>query len=336
MGNYKELNRFNVSVCEVFKYNIEDWERLQNIEGYKQLCERFSFTKLRFMECTTTIQKSFMTLLFSNALWYEIEFNTDMCLWSLDQFKNFIGKLIEDKKITSTIMYFSFYNVISKYTEWAYLNQYRKDYYITRDLTALYSVHEAVKNDNAVYTTKEIKEIIRNVERIDVQIALLCMLEGLKSSDIVSLYKSDFESKMNHSLILASGRIFKMSEELYSLCHKYCNMDYSTYKYRNGEYAKLNDGKYLLRTTRKTNVDKPYMSSQLATIIRNDLNAINVHVEARIFRTYAMVCDLCYGMNIEEINKKYNTKYNHPRNLYRSNDLLKQMQEKVKAEQEQA
>ena len=333
---YKELNRFNVSVCDVFKFTMDEWDELKKIENYQEKCEKFSESKLKFAECMPMIQKSFMTLLFSNGLFAEIEFNKDMCLWSLEEFKIFIGRLIENKRIKSTVMYFMFYNVISKYTEWAYLNMYRKDYYTTSDLTKLYSVHEAVQNDNEVYSINEMREIIKNVERYDTKIALYGMLEGIKSSDIVLLYKDDFEPAENHPLILASGRIFKMSDELYELCHKYCNMDYSTVKYRNGEYAKLYDGKYLLRSTRKNTVDKPMSSSQLATIIRNDLNSINVNIEARLFRSYSMICDLCNGMSLEEINKKYNTRYSHPMNVYRNKDLYSKMQEKVKQEQEQA
>ena len=118
-------------------------------------------------------------------------------------------------------------------------------------------------------------------DRIDVKIAIQCMLEGLKSKDVLALKREQFEHLFNTPIQLESGIEFKMSDKLYKWCREYSSQTeidvLFQYKHKNNITTKpLKDTPYLFRNAVKSlDIDSTQRpSSSLATTVRRELDNI--------------------------------------------------------------
>lgn len=330
------LNDYSVNVCGVYKLSNQELDAIKHEykDNYKELIAIYSATKEEFIKDGTKLVSKDICLVMSNVLKYELSFNCDLGLFNLEMFKEMIRNMIDDHVFKSVPLYFLYYRVMSEYTKWCYYREYRKDYYTVQDLSSLYKMTDAVNSQYEVYTLREMKAIIDSIDetKYNARISLMCLLEGLKANEILSLKRSYFMNKINHTLKISNDRSFNMSDELYKMCYEYARITATTRAVKNGNIiaAELNDSDYLLRVIKtKASENEPLKNCQLATIIKKELSELNITLEARLFRTYAMVCDLASGMSLEQVNDKYNTSYNHAVNVYRDRNIYYKMLEKI-------
>lgn len=334
---YEKIKENVYILCDFYRINESEFNELCELEEYKELTPIFAEVKDRFVY-GYDIKKndSAIRTSFSRALIYEVKNKKHMYLYTLDEFKALFEWMIERGTFSTIITWFNCVSIYSAYTEWAYNNMLRDDYYITSDITSMFKLSDVILQSKQVYTIKEMESIADSCSRFDTQIFLRGMTEGLTSSDITSLLKSDFESKENHPIILESGREFNMSDKLYEMCRKYSMRDTVSHKFihNDGRERKLTDSKYLIRPidTVRAVKDKKFAASQFATVISNDVGRAGVKITPRIFRNYSMCYYTLTGMPLDEMNKKFGTKYQHASLAYRNLNIEEDMKRKIEEE----
>lgn len=340
MFKINDIDSKNKLICDLYKMTNGDFQKLGKHAHYEEKIFQLSEMKKKFIESymCNNFQDIQPKIVFTRCLKYELEKNKDIAIFNIEDFKEMIYKLHEDNAFTSNPTKMFFFNVLGKYTKWAYLNEYREDYYTTSDITS-FSQGLLLKTKNEVYTIKEIEVIVEACDRIDVKIAILCMTEGLKSNEVLELKRNQFDSLINHEITLYNGRKILLSDKLYKLCHHYAQETEIVipfnYKYAYNESTRrLKDSEYLFRAIEIKNktIHENLNAGQLASIVRRELNNIGIKTELRAFRQYSMYYyTIKYG--VEYTNKKFNSKYPHALNILTNKEIEKKIKEKINQEE---
>lgn len=339
MFEVDNVDNKNKVLCGVYRISNDDYNMIfKKFDNHEKRIDKLADMKKKFLDWNENEDiESAIKIVFTKCLPYELEIDKDMALFTIDDFKGLFDIFNKEGVFTSVSTKMYYYNVISKYTKWAYKNEYRNDYYVPEDLTS-FSKGLVIQSKNEVYTVGEMQTIIDSCDRIDVKIAIQCMLEGLKSKDVLDLKREQFEHLFNTPVQLESGIEFKMSDKLYKWCREYSNQTeidvLFQYKHKNNITTKpLKDTPYLFRNAVKSlDIDNTQMpASSLATTVRKELDNIGINIELRTFRQYAM-----YYYTIKNgvafTNKMFNSKYPHEKNVLTNAEIVKRMKEKIKAE----
>ena len=334
----EEINVSTICINDFYRLSKETYNKMQLIDNYKQkildsLQIDKEFTDMQegqFKEIT----KRYMT----QILLYELQVGKHICVMTMEEITRLINTISENDKFNSLSSYLSFVRSIHLATKWAYNKMWRGDYYLASDILSNVDTHEII-NESNVYTIPEIREIAYLVDSIDVQIAILAIIEGIKTSELIQLKRSQFDSMENNKMIkLSEDRYIKMSDELYLLCYKFSHMTNFEYKYRDNEkVTMLEDSEYLIRGSiigrNRTTDNRSNKLTNLANRCSKALKEIGIKSSTSYFRTCAMVYDVLKGMTIDEVNKKYGTKYANKRILVKDREIENKMIEKILGEE---
>lgn len=334
----EEINVSTICINDFYRLSKETYEKILLIDNYKQkvldsLEIDKEFTDMQegqFKEIT----KRYMT----QILLYELQVGKHVCVMTMEEISKLINTISENDKFNSLSAYLSFVRSIHLATKWAYNKMWRGDYYLASDILSSIDMHEIISENN-VYTIQEIREIAYLVDSIDVQITILAITEGIKTSELIQFKRSQFDSIENNKEIkLSEDRYIKMSDELYLLCYKFAHMTNFEYKYRDNEkVTMLEDSEYLIRGSilgrNRTTDNRNNKLTNLANRCSRALKEIGVKSSTSYFRTCAMTYDILKGMSIEEVNKKYGTKYAHKRILVKDREIESRMIEKILGEE---
>ena len=340
MFEVKKIDKKNKLVCDIYKISNGTLNNLTKFEDYENKIDGFAEKKKEYIEqISNKNYKSQSKTVFSKCLKIELRKNKELFLFDKDDFNDLIEYLAEQEIFTSLSSRMYYFNILSSYTKWAYTKEYRSDYYTTFDLTAFTKNISAVVAKDEVYTVSEMFNIVEACDRIAVKIAILSMLEGLKSNELLDLTKKQFEDVENHEITLVSGRKINFSDEFYTLCYKYSRQtkEKIIFNYKHVTSSKemdLVDSPYLMRPlvgSGNTLTDK-LSPSVLALIVRKELKTIGIHLGLRTFRQYAMYYSaIKYGLDFT--NKKFHSKYGHVKNILTNREIADKMKQKIREEQ---
>lgn len=304
------------------------------VEKHEELVKELAEIKRGFiLQCDKLDKLTMVNSFFSDVLLYsEIETKKDLSLYSYEEIIDLIKHLGELGIFTSLSKIMSYCRIIWAYTEWAYISFIRSDYVTTRDITSSINPNE-VMIEKQPLTRNEMYDLILGVEREDVKLGILGLLEGLKLSELLLLTKFNVLGE-NHELQLET-RTFKCSDKLYDMLKEYANKTIIERRFRFGKYESgLYETDYIIRPTlNKRNVEnEPVKMSAFIATMKKELNFINISTND--IRNYAILNDIIDNVDVTEINRKYGLKVKYYSILIRDKKGFEKLKEKRMLEKE--
>jgi integrase len=314
---YIEDNNGSVDENPEHKFDID--------ESITKKIRKFKKSKEEFIKYLNAQEKkvSLTPAFFTDVLMYiELELDKDLTKLNFNEVLHGIRILSTKGVFSSSSKFYSYTYFISLITKWAYDNHYRKDFITTDDITSKLTLDEMVNQailSYSVMTTNEMMEIADTVQREQSKIWIYGILEGLDTIEILSLKREDFKQRENHP-IETSKRVVNVSDKLYSMLYDYAKQETVMRVINavgwfedNDVELRLHDTDYVIRPVDfKDFSNKPIKSEAIATAIKKELANLGLkNINLSSFRQNAMMNDLIDCMSLNDINKKYNVKYQH-------------------------
>lgn len=335
--NIEPINSNLLLVENFYKLSVEYMATVDfDTEKFIQKCAAI---KNRFVEEVPEIKNlSVMSYFFSDVLvHYEIICRKDLITYSINQILDMIKVLSDKGCFSSSMKYYHCCNIIANYTKWAYDKQLRSDYINTADLTSKISAKDAIKLEKLnedVLTRDEMKTIIEQVDREDVALGLSCILEGLKTSEILSIEMDRIKQGYGDGLIDVGKRKVKVSEELFSLMEDYSRVKYIMHNARQGKFQyDLYENGYLVRPiVRHDSKPIPMAQTHYSVSARKELKSLGYNTELRAFRNNAIMNDIIDGKDYVFINEKYGLNFPNNPTMKREKEKIEVLEEKRRRE----
>jgi len=211
-------------------------------------------------------------------------------------------------------LYRKYSSIVEAYITWGYNNDMRYDIVSTKDIIENAPFEELVDTEEVakrVVTLKEMQHYIDMLESDFAKLACMCVLEGLESTEIVELKKSDFKQEKNHDIQLPS-RTISLSDELYLKLREFSKTD-TEYKksMRNKIVVNTNyryaETDYVFRPQHRHYIkNEPMKFRSLLNVVRKELNDVGFEGSLKDFKYNMMMIDIYNKVDIEIIGKKYN------------------------------
>lgn len=265
-----------------FNKNIKDNEDMINF------IDKITVIKNYFINSKYYKSKDYPIVDFFSNIFIHSEsiIKKDLATYPDEQIRNMLRYLKENQVIMSNSMYKIYTSLINEYSEFAYHNKLRDDILSlsVKSSANIRKNNNLICNSNPLfYNALTYNEMINISQRCSefTEIIILLMLEGIKILEIYEFETSDFECGDNH-IITKRNREILLSKSLYL-------------KIRN----------YIIN-----NEDVSFSRSRVIYLSPKDLSSINLGmIKLNSFRESSIFNDALDGMDISDINKKYNLTY---------------------------
>ena len=177
--------------------------------------------------------------------------------------------------------------------------------------------------------------IFRQIDRQDVCICMLSSIEGLTNKEVLDINRKNLMSREKNIPISVGSRSVNVSDTLYKTMYDYAQTTYIERHTREDVtyMAELNDSEKLIRSIKTEATGDRLPQTALCINIKSHMNKIGYkNLTANVARSYSMYYDLLKGMDINEFNFKYGTKYRHPTIVMKNKDIEQKMKEKIAQE----
>lgn len=318
-------------IYKVGREVFEEWRRDSELE--KKVIELMEYKKY-FMGSESEIKsnsqlKAFFT---DSLLLYELPYDTKIYLANLEELKGIIKQGLSINKFGGISTVRNYILLYAKITKWAYEKGLRKDYYNKADFKI---IEENYVTKQDVYTPSEMISIFRQIDRQDVCICMLSSIEGLTNKEVLDINRKNLMSREKNIPISVGSRSVNVSDTLYKTMYDYAQTTYIERHTREDVtyMAELNDSEKLIRSIKTEATGDRLPQTALCINIKSHMNKIGYkNLTANVARSYSMYYDLLKGMDINEFNFKYGTKYRHPTIVMKNKDIEQKMKEKIAQE----
>lgn len=308
----KHLDNLNVLLGDTYKVTVDEYKKFKKLKLIDMI-EKFAEYKQIFISVKGVLNKS-QTQILSSLLEFEIAAEKDLIEHSYDEIIAILRTLSEHNAFTSKSRYNAYLNIIYHYTVWGYNSHLRADIVTIQDMTKALNTSEAIDSKMIEYKTltwEEMKAKASNVSFAVVEIYLNALMEGIKPEIILDIKLDQFYTIENHPIHTEKGTI-NVSDVLYEKMYDFSILDAIEVKGARGIMVtkKLVDSGYLLRPTIKTGQPIGRMKkSSMAQVVRKCFDEVGYEGDPRDFRSSAILNDILDGMDVHQINEKYDLNY---------------------------
>lgn len=330
MFDYRKFGQW-VFVEGIYKVREDVFAEWMNDEKLQKNITEYMETKKDFIESSKELisNTQFRAFATDSLLLYELKYNKDICMASLEEMIDVIKEGLKINNFRGVSSSSNYILLFAKVTEWAYKKRYRNDYYNKADFNMK---EEDYIDTQEVYTPKEMIDIFEHIEREDVYICMMGSLEGLSNKEILNIRRDNFKSRNNNVPINVGDREIKVSDNLYHAMYDYAHTEYTEKKVKGDAYymAELNDTDMLIRTIKTTRSKEQVNQVTLCINIKKQMTELGYNnLTATTSRAYSMYYDLLKGMDIDNFNIKYGTKFQHGKIVMKNDEIIVKMKQKI-------
>lgn len=323
-----------VFVESFYKVREDEFAKWIADKSLQEKISEFMQTKKDFIESSKELSSNTQFRAFStdSLLLYELKHNKDICMASLDEMIDIIKQGLKNNNFRGVSASSNYVLLFAKITEWAYKNRLRNDYYNKAD----FNINEEDYIDTEdVYTPNEMADIFRHIEKEDVYICMMASLEGLTNREVLNIKRKSFKTREENTPINVGDREFKLSDNLYHAMYDYAQAVFIEKQIggRTPFQAELNDSEMLIRTIKTSVSNNTVTQTALCINIKKQMSKLGYeNLTANKARAYSMYYDLLKGMDIDNFNIKYGTKFQHAKIVMKSNEIIAKMKQKIAEE----